>query len=98
MDFRISALLSLHRSLWDLVTPNLRGVAVQIEHLRVNARFLFENDPTDDDRENVSEAETYAIADFNEDIEVVFVSTWVPISEPRDLVPGEEWIYLRKES
>lgn len=98
MDFRISALQSLQSALWDVVTPNLRGVAVRIEYPMIHARFLFENEPTEDDRENVSEAETYAIADFHENIEVVFEPVEVPVSEPRELEAGEQWVYLRKEA
>ena len=47
------------------------------------------------DRENMSEAETYAIADFTEDVPVSFEAVWVPASEPRELMTGEEWVYLR---
>ncbi|WP_369372025.1 hypothetical protein AB1046_01540 [Promicromonospora sp. Populi] len=97
MDFRVSALLSLQRSLWDLVTPNLRGVAATIEHPKILVRFLFENRPTVEDRENVSEAETYTIADFTEGMDIVFTPDWVSMSQPRELAEGEQWIYLRKE-
>lgn len=98
MEFRTSVLLSLQRALWDVVTPNLRGVAVRADHPRITARFLFEGEPSEDDRENVSLAETYAIADFSTEVEIEFTPVQVPVAEPRDLHPGEHWVYLRKEA
>jgi hypothetical protein len=97
MEFRVRVLLSLQRALWDLVGPSLRGVKVAIEYPAVTARFLFENEPTDDDREDVSLAETYVMADFLDDVSVEFTAEWVPLSESRDVLAGEEWVYLRKE-
>lgn len=97
MDLRIRTLLSLQRSLLDIVTPNLRGVAVRYDPLVVRSRFLFENPPAEDDLENVSEAETYTIADFQEGVSVEFSAVWLPTSQARDLLEGEHWVYLRKE-
>lgn len=94
---RVQVLLSLQRAFWDLVTPNLRGVAVRILNNHVSARLIFENDPTDEDLENMSEAETYAIADFSDDVTVLFDADWMPTSQPRELMTDEEWVYLRKE-
>lgn len=65
---------------------------------RVLVRVIFENDPNDEDLENMSEAETYAIADFSDDVTVLFDADWVPTSEPRELMADEEWVYLRKEA
>lgn len=98
MEFRTSVLLSLQRALWDVVTPNLRGVAVRADHPRITARFLFEGEPSEDDRENVSLAETSTIADFSKEVEIEFTPVQVPVAEPRDLHPGEHWVYLRKEA
>ncbi|MGW8567144.1 hypothetical protein [Isoptericola sp. NPDC055881] len=53
----------------------------------MTARFLFENDPTDDDLEDVSLAETHVIADFHEDVRVEFTAAWSSVSESRDLLP-----------
>lgn len=97
MDFRVSVLLSMQRALWDLVTPNLRGVALRIAPDRVGARFLLESEPTGEDLENMSEAETAVMADVRNDVAVAFTASWVPNSLPRDLEQGEEWVYLRKE-
>lgn len=40
-DLRVSVLLSVQRALWDLVTPNIRGVAVVVDHPDVVVRFLW---------------------------------------------------------
>lgn len=98
MDFRVSVLLAMQRALWDVVTPNLRGVAVRIAPGHVEARFLLENEPTDEDLEGMSEAETAMMADVRHDVAVSFTASWVPNSLARDLEPSEEWVYLRKES
>jgi hypothetical protein len=98
LDVRVSALLSMQRALWNLVTPNLRGVAVRTTPVRVEGRFLLENEPTDEDVENMSEAETAVMADVRSGVAVSFGATWVSNSSPRDLETDEEWVYLRKES
>jgi len=97
MDFRVSVLLAAQRALWDLVTPNLRGVAVLIAPSRVQARFLFENEPSELDHENVSEAETELMADLPIGVDVVAVAEAIPQARPRELNAGEEWLYLRQE-
>ena len=97
MELRVSALLSMQRALWDVVTHGLRGVAVKIGSGAIAARFLFEDEPSDDDREDVSLAETSVIADFTDAISVSFEAIRLPVPAPRDLAPGEEWVYLRKE-
>ncbi len=97
MKFRVSVLLSLQRALWDLVGPNLRGVTATFDYPVVTARFLFENDPTEDDLEDVSLAETHVIADFLEDVTVDFTPVCAPVSGSRELLPGEHWVFLRKE-
>ncbi|TFF12829.1 hypothetical protein [Cellulosimicrobium funkei] len=97
MDFRVRALLSIQRAIWELVTPNLRGIAIACSYPAISARFLFENRPTEEDCENVSLAETYSIADFGDEVVIEFAPVWLPCSMSRALEPGEEWVYLRKE-
>jgi hypothetical protein len=97
-DFRVRVLLSIQRALWDLVTPNLRAVAVTAREPHIHLRFMFENEPDDDDREDTSLAETYVIADFEDSVSIETDCVWLPVSLPRDVEPGEEWVYLRKES
>jgi len=98
MDFRVTVLLSVQRALWDLVTPGLMGVAVLARYPEVAVRFLFDAEPSEEDRENVSEAETLVIADFLDDVVVAAHAECVRATVARDLKPGEEWVYLRKES
>ena len=98
MDFRVEVLLSVQRALWDVVTPNIRGVAVRIDYPDIVVRFLFDAELSVQDRENVSEAETFVVADFPEDVSVAADAEFVQVTVSRDLRPGEEWAYLRKEA
>lgn len=71
-------LLSLQRALWEVVTPALRGVTVRFDDSRITARFLFAEEPNAQDREDVSLAETFTIADFEEHVNVAFILERVP--------------------
>jgi hypothetical protein len=97
LSFRVQALLSIQRALWEMVTPNLRGVAIQPEAPIIRGRFLYENDPTNKEREIVAEVEAYVLADFDESVDVSFRAEHVPPERPRDLLLGEEWVYMRRE-
>lgn len=97
MDFRPAVLLSAQRALWDVVTPNLRSAAVEIGDSRATLRFVFENEPDDEDLENLSLAETYMIADFGDDVTIDSRAAWTPMGSPRELLPGEYWVFYRKE-
>lgn len=97
LDFRVQVLLSMQRALWDMVTPTLRGVAVSVDYPSVKGRLLYENVPTSEELEINAEVETYVIADFDESVRVTFRAECVPQHEPRDLLQGEEWVYLRRE-
>ena len=94
--FRISVLLSLQRALWDIVTPDLRGVAVTPSSPIIRARFIYEA-VNPDLLELVSEAETTVYADFLPPINVQFVGVSEPLPARRLLEAGEEWFYLRRE-
>ena len=95
---RVSLLLSMQRALWEQVTPNLRGVAVALRSdgtgQRVEARFLYEGDIGNTERECTSLAEANCIADMTVDVTIAFT-----VQEPAslDLLPGEEWVYLPDE-
>lgn len=97
-NFRASVLLSLQRAMWDLVTPGLRGVAVKVSESQIQARCIFEAAPNEADIEDVSLMGTCVVADFPDDVLVEFASDFVVPDKPRLLLPGEEWVYLRKES
>ena len=98
IDLRIEALLSIQRALWDMVTPALRGATISVQPGTIHSRFLFEHEPTTDELEIVVDAETEVIADFRSDVDVSFRGEALPPSTSRELLPGEEWVYLRRES
>lgn len=95
---RVEVLLSLQRALWEQVTPNLRGVAVAWRSARgageIAARFLYDGSIGELERECVSLAETQCCADFLLGVTVAFRTVE---NATRELLPTEEWIYLRHE-
>lgn len=100
LDFRIQVLvlLSFQRALWDMVTPPLRGVAIRLAEPLVEARFIYEHEPMEDEVQIVAEVETYVIADFTPPTNVNFKAVGASPPAPRELITGEEWIYLRREA
>ncbi|WP_418062863.1 hypothetical protein [Pimelobacter simplex] len=90
-------LFSITRSLWDRVTPDLRGVAYEISDSALRVRFVYAVEPDVQTVELVSEAETECIADFWQSHEVSYFATHLPNDQPRDLEPGERWVFLRYE-
>jgi hypothetical protein len=96
---RVFLLLSLQRALWGQVTSSLRGVAVALRSedpgQKVEARFLYEGSAGEVERECTSMAETSCIADMPAAVEVAFS---VVEHSSLDLLPGEEWVYLRYEA
>lgn len=98
-DLRTAVLLSMQRALWEHVTPDLRGVAVNCSGeldrgTHVAARFLYEGDVGPLQRECVSESEAYFSADFLPDMSTEFVAV---DHADRDLEGGEIWVFLRWE-
>lgn len=97
LPFRVSVLLSLQRALLDGVSPHVRGVAVTISGTTIRGRMIFDHTPTEDEIESCSLVETYVLADMAPQIVVELIPVGVPLPEPRDLLPDEEWVFLRKE-
>lgn len=95
--FRVQALLFLHRALLTMVTPELRGIAIQLGPKRIEARFIYDAEPDEEQREIVADVETEVIADFLPDVEIAFRAEGSPPAVARSLLPGEEWVYLRRE-
>lgn len=95
-EMRIRVLLSMQRALWDMVTPDLRGVAVSWGSDWVRARFIYESDRSENE-ELVREIETEVLADFDEQLTTQFESVSAPAPQPRLLRDGEAWVYLRRE-
>jgi hypothetical protein len=97
LPFRASALLSVQRALWDEVSPSLRGVAVAITAAAIRGRMIYDHVPTENEVESCSLVETYVLADMAPEVVVDLTPVTVTPSEPRNLLPGEQWVYLRKE-
>ncbi|MET8522731.1 hypothetical protein [Nocardioides sp. NPDC004968] len=97
-NMRSDVMLSMMRALWEQVTADLRGVAVQYEGSSeegtIEGRFLYEGDVGEVQEECVSLAETYCIADYPPEVSVRFRA--IPHST-RDLLHGEHWVFLRWE-
>jgi hypothetical protein len=92
----VTVLLSMQRALWEQVTPNLRAVSVDLrDGEAVTARFLYDGPIGEVERECTSLAETYCIADMPPDVPVTFNAVE---RAARDLLPGEEWVYMRREA
>lgn len=97
MDFRTQALLSMNRALWDLVTADLRGVALRASGEMIACRMLYASPIDDEHREIAAEVETYAVADFPASVQIEVIPVCVLPPERRELEQGEEWLFLRKE-
>lgn len=97
MMLRAAVLLSMQQALRGLVTPGLRAVAVRWDGGVIAARFLFDHDPGEEDRADLSLAETRVVADFTPEHAVEFTANWLPRPMALLLNEGEEWVYLRKE-
>jgi hypothetical protein len=97
---RTAVLLSMQRALWEHVTSDLRGVAVAWSGephgaAQITARFLYEGAVGEDQRECVSETETYVLADFPADTSTSFLP--VDYAERELATSNEVWVYLRWE-
>ncbi|GAB2503171.1 hypothetical protein GCM10027063_48110 [Promicromonospora xylanilytica] len=64
----------------------------------MHARMIFDRIPIEDEIESCSLVETYVLADMAPEVVVELTPVGVTPPGPRDLLPGEEWVYLRKES
>lgn len=94
-SLRVETLLSLQRALWNMVTPDLRGVAVSWRDSEVRVRFLY-NERTEIQDEIVGDVETYLLADLSAESRTHF-HVEVSSSPDRPLSPDETWAYLRRE-
>lgn len=97
LSFRVQFCLSMQRALWGLVPACLRAVALGFEGEVARARFIFDHEPDADDREAVSEVETYVFADFGPGLLTEFTVDVVP-DGPLTHKPREAWwAYIRQE-
>lgn len=89
----------MQRALWDHVTPDLRGVAVECtgeldRGAHVAARVLYEGDVGLLQGACVTESEAYFLADFLPDMSTEFKAV---DHADRDLQGGEMGVFLRWE-
>ena len=98
LEFRAQVLLSIQRALWDMVTPDLRGVSVSWGNHAVRMRFLYDRPVTADMREIVREVETYVLADFDEGLTTDVTAEFAAPNEVRHLRDRQWWAYLRRET
>jgi len=64
----LNLLRSAQRALLGQVTPVVRSVSFDIDGKTILARAIFERSPDDDDRELISEAFTYVIANYVDEV------------------------------
>lgn len=96
-EFRRAALLSLQRAMGGMVTSGLRCVTVGVDVGVIHARFIYDHEPTEFERELVAVAETEVYADWADDTQVTFraVKDVAPRVEREE---GESWLaYSRYE-
>ena len=93
----VEATIFLQRALVGMVTPELRGVCVQADPTAVRGRMIYDHEPTEDERELVSEVETEVTAAYPPEVEVVVHAEGLPATTWPALAPEEWWIYRRRE-
>lgn len=93
-------LFSVNRSLWDRVTPDLRGVSYLVTDNSLSVRWFYAEAIDDRTRELVSQAETECLADLWPARQVSYSTEHLPMQESRniDWASGEHWVFLRYEA
>jgi hypothetical protein len=94
---RQDALLSMQRALWQIPTPELRGVVIGERAGAVAADFLYDGEICDNQRELVALAESCFFADCPPETVVQFRAVATRAPEPLDMRGLEDWVYLRWE-
>lgn len=94
-DFFVDLRLSVQRALWGVIPDSLRAVALGASGHRGTARFVFDEEPGEDELELVSEVLTEVIADFPGGASFEFGSEQAA-GGPLAFEPGESWwAYVR---
>lgn len=94
---RTDVLLFVQRALWQIPTPDLRGVSVGVRESAIRADFHYDGPVSDLHRDLVSEAETELIADLPPEVTVRFQAVSTPRPEPLSLDGLSDWVFLRWE-
>lgn len=97
-SFKASVLLAFQESLTDMITPGLRGVAVDSWYPIIMARFFYE-EITEETLEIISEVETYVFSSFPSSVGVHFKAELLPLTADIEAAKSEseEWVYIRWE-
>lgn len=99
-ELMLEVLASMSRALWEVPTPPLRAVTLNVTRAEVRGRFMYAEPPNEDEAELVSLCETYPVADsagIRPQFGVEFSPVYVPVDQDRTLNVGEQWFYLRHE-
>ncbi len=59
-------IISSVRALWNMITPNLRSVSIELRDKTIVWQCIFDENGTEDDFDLMSSAAGEVIADFNE--------------------------------
>jgi hypothetical protein len=59
-------IISSVRALWDMITPNLRSVSIELRDKTIVWQCVFDENATEDDMDLMSSSAGEVIADFNE--------------------------------
>ena len=95
MDNRAKVLLSVQRALLGEVTPDLRGVSVEVNDNRVRLTSYFADKVTEDQKDVVSTITAEVAADLPHDWTIEDDLVTAPVSGrlPENVI----WAYRRKE-
>lgn len=87
--------LSAMRSLWGIVTPNLRKVSVQEKDRIISLYFYYDQEPSEEEIDLSEDAVTEVIADFAETFTIS--SKRILIAYPEKIIFEGYLIYSRFE-
>lgn len=94
---RADVQLLMQMALWQIPTPDLRGVAVGVRNDAIAADFHYDGPVTELHRDLVSDAETELIAALPRDVMVRFTAISTPAPGPLALGDLSWWMFLRWE-
>ena len=95
-EIRTDVLLSMQKSLFGMIYPAIRAIAVGFEGLKkLKIIYYLDREPNENDYENLSivSSEVCADIDFSE-VEELCIFSMEPFSKLDNLT---SWVYMRKE-
>ncbi|ROR90975.1 hypothetical protein [Nocardioides aurantiacus] len=93
------AVLEVNRSLWGVVTSDLRQVTVRLagDGSALHGEFTYAGPITDRERELTQEAAAEVVAAYLDDTDVEFEAVTSPIKTPLVVRDGETTVFRRRE-